>query len=797
MERAHRSLTDPSGVDAERAIAGPGKHTRTEALGPVIQRRAVAVQGPVQVPGAPATGGAPLPADLRARMEGSFGADFAGVRVHQDDTAGAMGAAAYARGENLHFAPGKYDPDSEPGRELIGHELAHVVQQRQGRAGAGQAKGGIADDPALEREADQQGARAARGEPAGAGAATGTATGAIQRKQLWLVDGTYVDTAQLDEATLRQWITYAQSLGDAQAGRELTVALEQGDYLDGRRVPVPQDRQPERKQRRTGGPEFGQQQPGMKHGYQMFPGYVMQQGHGQQVYPQQQYGYPQQQQYGYPQQQYGYPQQQYGYPQQQYGYPQQQYGYPQQQYGYPQQQHGYPQQQHGHTQPQGLPQVTVHTNAPQQHGEPEVHQEDPPKHDDPPVEHGEPSKLDHPTETTPQSSTNPKVEDGPFTPSNKLEELVGAPVPAEDHTRKMLGNLSTDELELHARLLKAHREPMLRCYQLRLGREKLTAIFKLEPAVLEHACATDQLFELFSCPGPDLALIMQLLPERRALLIEHAVLLPLLRTLKGDLCRPLCTLPEASFGLICNHLFAPSAFAELLRLPRVCWSLLLDLPTARFALVMAQTASRIVELFRAGEPRKLERLTQLRLAVLTHFLTLAPSAWTAFFELDNTVCKQLLANPEDRQLQLMTDGELGAMAQVAESEQPFYPDGKTEKTSKGALMPHSLSEHGAQLSDDAMRDLARQSSAGKKGRWASAEVQEACNAWARTNYRSLQHIKQEDCWQGTVEIARVGTYPESGTAFETGKHPRPLTRFKVVVYLVDGQPRVFTSYPVD
>lgn len=80
-----------------------------------------------------------------------------------------MGAKAYAQGSDLHFAPGEYAPESQQGRELIGHELAHVVQQAEGRTSSTiQGKGGqLQDDPGLEQEADEKGARAARGELAG------------------------------------------------------------------------------------------------------------------------------------------------------------------------------------------------------------------------------------------------------------------------------------------------------------------------------------------------------------------------------------------------------------------------------------------------------------------------------------------------------------------------------------------------------------------------------------------------------------------------------------------------------
>ncbi|HEX7841154.1 MAG TPA: DUF4157 domain-containing protein, partial [Kofleriaceae bacterium] len=66
-------------------------------------------------------------------MEIAFAADFSNVRVHEGAQATAIGALAYAQGTDLHFAPGQYQPHSPRGQELLGHELAHVVQQTQGR----------------------------------------------------------------------------------------------------------------------------------------------------------------------------------------------------------------------------------------------------------------------------------------------------------------------------------------------------------------------------------------------------------------------------------------------------------------------------------------------------------------------------------------------------------------------------------------------------------------------------------------------------------------------------------------
>lgn len=77
-----------------------------------------------------------IPASLQHQMENKFSADFSEVRVHVSHLPTLAGAQSFAQGEDIHFAPGAYNPYSESGRELIGHELAHVVQQTQGRVAA-------------------------------------------------------------------------------------------------------------------------------------------------------------------------------------------------------------------------------------------------------------------------------------------------------------------------------------------------------------------------------------------------------------------------------------------------------------------------------------------------------------------------------------------------------------------------------------------------------------------------------------------------------------------------------------
>ncbi|MGH7997879.1 MAG: DUF4157 domain-containing protein [Brasilonema sp.] len=108
-----------------------------------------------------------LPTPVRNKMENSFGTSFSDVNIHTDSAqAKGIGALAFTQGNNIHFAPGQYNPQNSSGQALLGHELTHVVQQRAGRVPVPhQSKGApINADSALETEADNIGAKAAQGQ---------------------------------------------------------------------------------------------------------------------------------------------------------------------------------------------------------------------------------------------------------------------------------------------------------------------------------------------------------------------------------------------------------------------------------------------------------------------------------------------------------------------------------------------------------------------------------------------------------------------------------------------------------
>lgn len=88
---------------------------------------------PDPVPAEPATG-RPLDPPVRQRMESRLGHDFGSVRVHEGDEASALHARAFAVGEDVTFAPGRFAPHTAEGEQLLAHELGHVVEHREGAA---------------------------------------------------------------------------------------------------------------------------------------------------------------------------------------------------------------------------------------------------------------------------------------------------------------------------------------------------------------------------------------------------------------------------------------------------------------------------------------------------------------------------------------------------------------------------------------------------------------------------------------------------------------------------------------
>jgi len=104
-------------------------------------------------------GGQALDGQVAQQMGETLGYDFSGVRVHTsaeaNDLSQNLQAKAFTTGQDIFFKGGTYNPGSSSGRELLAHELTHVVQQGTGQVPS--SGGGLTVNPpddVYEQEAD-------------------------------------------------------------------------------------------------------------------------------------------------------------------------------------------------------------------------------------------------------------------------------------------------------------------------------------------------------------------------------------------------------------------------------------------------------------------------------------------------------------------------------------------------------------------------------------------------------------------------------------------------------------------
>lgn len=173
--------------------------------------------------------GGGLPTPVAELMERHFSTSFADVSIHADDSgaraAAERGAAAFTKGSDIYFGYGRFQPSTDRGRHLIAHELAHVVQQRNGRNRGGGSEPASMETSRLEQEADQ----AAAGLPssfAGIAKARVTNTASFGSEQMSLL-GDVVDL----KAAIGGGIQSAARWVRAHAGDDPLVT-ELGQLLD-------------------------------------------------------------------------------------------------------------------------------------------------------------------------------------------------------------------------------------------------------------------------------------------------------------------------------------------------------------------------------------------------------------------------------------------------------------------------------------------------------------------------------------------------------------------------------------
>lgn len=130
---------------AARMVRADAPAPVSTTLQPIDARAGSALsETPAAVADVLRTPGRPLDTASRGYFEPRFGRDFAHVRVHDDadaaHSARSMSARAYTAGAHVVFGAGRHAPHTSVGRELMAHELTHVVQQDSASMGAGRVQ---------------------------------------------------------------------------------------------------------------------------------------------------------------------------------------------------------------------------------------------------------------------------------------------------------------------------------------------------------------------------------------------------------------------------------------------------------------------------------------------------------------------------------------------------------------------------------------------------------------------------------------------------------------------------------
>ncbi|EAY27954.1 eCIS core domain-containing protein [Microscilla marina] len=150
IQRKHNQLGP---IQSKQSKLGGPIQSKQGKLGPIKAK-----QRPIQraTQGTSSSQCSSTESQLKHNVSQLMGVDVTNTQVHYNsDKPTQLKAEAYAQGNEVHLAPGK--------ERHLGHELAHIGQQKQGRVKPTlQMKGGtsINDDPQLEQEADKIGDKA-------------------------------------------------------------------------------------------------------------------------------------------------------------------------------------------------------------------------------------------------------------------------------------------------------------------------------------------------------------------------------------------------------------------------------------------------------------------------------------------------------------------------------------------------------------------------------------------------------------------------------------------------------------
>ena len=160
MKNAKQNFRGPSSIDASKAdkdnmetgnaVANNSLKNKTGKAEKAVQKKSAEEEDKVQRKEAGNStpvvssgfqsavenakgGGTKLGSGIAGFMSSKLGADFSGVRIHNNSRAHQLAesidAKAFTVGSDVYFNKGEYRPETKEGKHLIAHELVHTMQQ--------------------------------------------------------------------------------------------------------------------------------------------------------------------------------------------------------------------------------------------------------------------------------------------------------------------------------------------------------------------------------------------------------------------------------------------------------------------------------------------------------------------------------------------------------------------------------------------------------------------------------------------------------------------------------------------
>lgn len=219
-DTASRGMHTASGPASDGLQQSPRLVAQRQQLetsfGPAAQRESTEAPAEENLTG--------MPNHLKSGVEALSGMDLSDVRVHRNSQQPAqLNALAYAKGNEIHLAPGQ--------DQHLPHEAWHLVQQRQGRVKPTMQLAGVAinDDPSLEEEADAMGSRALQRQPAADDEELPTTTPAQAMAQPMTQEGSPVVQQAPD---VYAWAEYLLAGGDFEGNPHSKILLHMKGLLE-------------------------------------------------------------------------------------------------------------------------------------------------------------------------------------------------------------------------------------------------------------------------------------------------------------------------------------------------------------------------------------------------------------------------------------------------------------------------------------------------------------------------------------------------------------------------------------